>query len=139
VISENHTADWGNQQIVNHRSPMFRRSVDGFLRSPLLQERKAAAVRAIIVGAAQSAGYAVIDPAQDWEDIDPSIVSVAIRSETYELCIAHWCGFTTEINTDSIHVLGSIQAFFGGAAPVYTNLPAAIWESAARFGYPVGL
>ena len=139
VISKNHIADWGNQQIVNHRSPMFRWSVDGFLRSPLLEQRQATAVRAIIRAAGRDAGYAVIDPAHDWADIDPSVVSVAIRSRTYELCTAQWCGFTIDIDTDTIHVLGAVKAFFGGVAPVYTNLPEATWGSAERFGYPVGL
>lgn len=139
VIPKHDIADWGNQHIVDRRSPMFRWGVDGFLRAGLLEQRQMSAVRAIIVGAALNGGYAVIDPAHDWVDIDPSIVSVAIRSRTYELCTAHWCGFTTEIDTDTIHVLAAIRTFFGGAAPVYTNLPRATWESAAQFGYPVGL
>jgi len=139
VISQEHIADWSNQRIVDHRSPMFRWSVDGFLRSGVLEERQVSAVRAIIIAAAAHSGYAVIDPAQDWADIDPAIVSVAIRSQTYELCTATWGGFTTEIDTDSLDVLGAVRAFFGGAAPVYTNLRSATWEGAERFGYPVGL
>jgi GT2 family glycosyltransferase len=139
VVAATDIADWRNQRIVDHRSPMFHWAVDGFLRSGDLDDAKADAVRAIILGAAADNGYAVIDAVRDWEDIDPLVVTVAIRSEAYELCTAHWCGFTTEINTDDIGVLDAIQAFFGGAAPVSTNLRQAIWEGAERFGYPVGL
>lgn len=139
VVSSDDIADWSNQRIVDHRSPMFRWSVDGFLRSGLLEEQQLAAVRAIVVAAARDSGYAVIDPTRDWEDIDPAVVTVAIRSETYELATAHWYGFTTEIDTDTTDVLGAIRAFFGGAAPSYTNIREATWNGAARFGYPVGL
>lgn len=139
VVSGADIADWRNQRIVDHRSPMFRWGVDGFLRSGVLEEAKVAAVRAIVVGAAADNGYAVIDAFRDWEDPDPSVVSVAIRSEAHELCTAHWCGFTTEIHTDTIDVLGAIRSFFGDAEPVYTNLRGATWEGAERFGYPADL
>ena len=139
VVSDQEIADWGNQRIVEHRSPMFRWNVDSFMRSGVLEERQVTAVRVIVQAAARATGYAVIDPTRDWAEVDSSVVSVAIRSETYELCTAHWCGFTTEIDTDTGDVMGAIQAFFGGTAPVYTNLRDASWDGAARFGYPVGL
>lgn len=139
VVSETEIADWQNQKIVDHRSPMFRWGVDGFLRSGKLEEAQLRAVRAVVLAAATNAGYAVIDGFQDWRDIDESLVTVAIRSEAYELCTAHWCGFTTEIDTDTIDVLGAVSAFVAGAAPVYTNLRPATWENAGRFGYPIGL
>jgi len=139
VVVDDDIADWGNQRIVDHRSPQFRWSVDGFLRSGKLEDAQAAAVRALVLGAAAKSGYAVIDASHDWQDIDDAVVTVAIRSRTYELCTAHWCGFTTEIDTDTTDPLGAIRDFFGGAAPVYTNLRPATWEDASRFGYPVGL
>ena len=139
VVTESDIADWRNQRIVDHRSPMFRWGVDGFLRSGVLEEAKIRAVRALITAAAAEAGYAVIDAFHDWDNINPALVTVAIRSEADELCTAHWCGFTTEIETDTIDVLGAIRSFFGGATPSYTNLRSATWEGADRFGYPVGL
>lgn len=139
VVAKDDVADWGNQRIVNHRSPLFRWSVDGFLRSGVLEKAQVEAVRALILGAASWAGYAVIDASHDWDDVDDSVVTVAIRSSAYELCTAHWCGFTTEIDTDTNDVLGAIRAFFGGAAPIYTNLEPSTWEGAGRYGYPVGL
>ncbi|MGB4778674.1 glycosyltransferase family 2 protein [Microbacterium sp.] len=139
VVSGADIADWQNQQIVHHRSPIFRWGVDGFLRSGLLDEAKDEAVRALIVAAAEDKGYAVIDAYRDWQDIEADAVTVAIRSEAHAVCTAHWCGFTTEIDTDTIDVLGAIRSFFGNAEPIYTNLQAATWEGAERFGYPVGL
>jgi hypothetical protein len=139
VVTESDIADWRNQRLVEHRSPMFRWGVDGFLRSGLLEEAKITAVRALITAAAAECGYAVVDAFHDWEDVDPGIVTVVIRSEADELCTAHWRGFTTEIDTDTIDVLAAIRAFFGGVAPVYTNIRPATWEGADRFGYPVDL
>lgn len=139
VIAQSDIADWSNQHIVNHRSPMFRWSVDGFLRSHVLEEAQIAAVRASILAAAARSGYAVIDGASDWEDQDENVVTVAIRSQANEMCTATWCGFTVEIDTDTIDVLGAIRAFFGGAEPIYTNIAAATWEGAEEFGYPLGV
>lgn len=139
VVSQDDIADWSNQHIVNHRSPMFRWAVDGFLRSGVLEHAQIEAVSALVTSAAAASGYAVIDPTVDWTDQDPSVVMVAIRSQAYEMCTAHWCGFTVEIDTDSTDVLGAIRSFFAGADPVYTNIPEAIWEGAERFGYPVGV
>ena len=139
VISQSDIADWSNQHIVNHRSPMFRWSVDGFLRSGVLEKAQVRAVAALILAAAARGGYAVIDPTMDWDDQDPSVVTVAIRSQAYEMCTAHWNGFTVEIDTDSLDVLASIRNFFSGAEPVYTNIPAATWEGAEEFGYPLGV
>lgn len=139
VISQNDIADWSNQHIVNHRSPMFRWSVDAFLRSGVLETAQIRAVRALVVAAAVRGGYAVIDPTLDWVDQDPSVVTVSIRSQAYEMCMAHWNGFTVEIDTDSLDVLAAIRAFFAGAEPVYTNIPAATWEGAEEFGYPLGV
>lgn len=139
VVSGKDIADWQNQRIVDHRSPMFRWSVDGFLRSGDLEMASVAAVRALIVSAAANHGYAVVDAMRDWQDIDSEVVTVAIRSEAYELCTAHWCGFTIEIDTDTTDVLGAIRAFFGGAEHIYTNLRPPIWQGAGRFGYPASL
>lgn len=139
VVSQNDIADWSNQHIVNHRSPMFRWSVDGFLRSRALEDAQIAAVRAIVVAAAAKFGYSVIDGARDWNDLDPRVVSVAIRSEANEMCTATWSGFTVEIDTDTTDVLAAIRQFFGGADPVSTNIPSAIWEGAEEFGYPLGV
>jgi len=139
VVVKDDIADWRNQRIVDHRSPMFRWNVDAFLRSSALEDAQVAAVQAIIVAAAKRHGYAVIDAAHDWDDIDPLVVTVAIRSRAYEICTAHWCGFTIEIDTDGADVLGAVGNFFGGAEPVYTNLPSSIWEGAPEFGYPVSL
>ncbi|WP_295838907.1 glycosyltransferase [uncultured Microbacterium sp.] len=139
VVSQSDIADWSNQHIVNHRSPMFRWSVDGFLRSHVLEDAQIVAVRTLIEAAAQRWGYCVIDGARDWADLDEHVVSVAIRSQANELCTATWCGFTVEIDTDSIDVIGAIRDFFGGAEPVYTNIPGATWEGAERYGYPLSL
>lgn len=139
VISQSDIADWSNQHIVNHRSPMFRWSVDGFLRSGVLEQAQVRAVAALILAAASRGGYAVIDPTMDWDDQNPSVVTVAIRSQAYEMCTAHWNGFTVEIDTDSLDVFASIRNFFSGAEPVYTNIPAATWEGAEEFGYPLGV
>lgn len=139
VVVNNDIADWRNQRIVDHRSPMFRWNVDGFLRSGVLEPAQADAVQSIVLAAARRYGYAVIDADHDWDDLDPSVVTVAIRSRAYEMCTAHWCGFTTEIDTDSTDVLGAIGAFFGRRAAVYTNIPEATWRGADEFGYPVGL
>lgn len=139
VVIKDDIADWSNQRIVDHRSPLFRWSVDGFLRSGQLEQAQLMAVRALISRAASESGYAVIDASQDWQDVDEAVVAVAIRSGVYELCTAHWRGFTTEIDTDTTDPLGRIRQFFGGAEPVYTNLHSATWEGASRFGYPVGL
>lgn len=139
VVAQNHIADWSNQRIVNHRSPMFRWGVDGFLRSHTLEDAQIEAVRTLVASAAARWGYAVIDGTLDWEVLDEKIVSVAIRSEANEMCTATWCGFTVEIDTDMIDVLGAIRAFFGGQEPVYTNLPPAVWEDVEQFGYPLGI
>jgi len=139
VVSGHEIADWSNQRIVDHRSPMFRWNVDGFLRSGLLDERKHMAVQSIIRAAARVNGYAVLDPERDWADVDPSVVTVALRSKSYELCTAHWCGFTTDIDTDTPDVLGAVREFFDGAAPVRANIQPATWEGAAIYGYPTGL
>lgn len=139
VVSDHQIADWSNQRIVDHRSPMFRWNVDGFLRSGRLDECKHVAVRSIVRAAARAGGYAVLDPERDWTDLDPAVVTVALRSRTYESCTAHWCGFTTDIDTDAVDVLGAVRDFFDGAAPVYSNIPRAIWEGASPYGYPAGL
>ncbi|MCM3613801.1 glycosyltransferase [Microbacterium enclense] len=139
VVSQTDIADWSNQHIVNHRSPMFRWSVDGFLRSHVLEEAQIAAAQALVVAAASRWGYVVIDGTRDWEDADPKVVSVAIRSQANEMCTATWCGFTVEIDTDTIDVLGAIREYFGGAEPISTNIPAATWEGAEEFGYPLGV
>lgn len=136
IVSHTDVADWANQHIVEHRSPMFRWNVDGFLRSGRLEDAQVRAVGAIVRAAATRAGYALVDGAVDWDTVDADIVTVAIRSRAYELCTAHWCGFTTEINTDSADVLGDIRRFFDGADPVYTNIPAATWRVTAGSGYP---
>jgi len=139
VVSQSDIADWSNQHIVNHRSPMFRWSVDGFLRSHVLEEAQIAAARALLIAAAARWGYVVIDGARDWEDTDQKVVSVAIRSQANEMCTATWCGFTVEIDTDTVDVLGAIRDYFGGAEPISTNIPAATWEGAEEFGYPLGV
>lgn len=139
VVAQNEVADWSNQHIVNHRSPMFRWAVDGFLRSGVLEIAQVDAVAALVVAAAAAGGYGVVDPTVDWVDQDPGVVMVAIRSQAYEMCTAHWCGFTVEIDTDGPDVLGAIRDFFAGADPVYSNIPDAIWDGAAEFGYPVGV
>lgn len=139
VVAKSDTADWGNQRIVDHRTPMFRWAVDGFLRSGILENANHEAVRAMVRAAASTYGYALIDAAKDWQDADSTVVTVAIRSQAHEVCTAHWCGFTTDIDTDQVDVLGAITDFFGGAAPMYTNIEPAIWEGASEFGYPVGL
>lgn len=139
VVSQTQIADWTNQHIVEHRSPMFRWGVDGFLRSGILDEEKPKAVAAIVKQAAAVEGYALIDASRDWEDIDPAVVTVVIRSEAYEMCTAHWSGFTTEIETDTIGTTAAIARYFGGQRPIYTNIPEATWEGAEEFGYPVGL
>ena len=137
VVSQADIADWSNQRIVDHRSPMFQWAVDGFLRAADLENSRLAAVRAIVVAAAAKFGYAVIDAERDWETIDPNVVTVAIRSRQHELCTAHWLGFTTDIDTDSVHVLRAISTAFEGASPIYTNIRAATWEGASAFGYPI--
>lgn len=139
VVSQSDIADWSNQHIVNHRSPMFRWSVDGFLRSGILEDAQITAVSALVRTAAAEYGYSVIDATHDWVDGDPHSVTVAIRSEIYEMCTATWCGFTVEIDTDSTDVLGAIRAFFGGAEPLSSNIPPAIWKGAEEFGYPLAL
>lgn len=139
VVAQNDIADWSNQHIVNHRSPMFRWSVDGFLRSRVLEDAQITATRALVVAAAARYGYSVIDGARDWEDVDERIVSVAIRSQANEMCTATWSGFTVEIDTDTTDVLAAIRDFFGGAEPVSTNIPPATWEGAEEFGYPLGV
>ncbi len=139
LVSRTDIADWTNQHIVEHRSPMFRWDVDGFLRSGVLDDVKPEAVSAIIRRAAAHNGYVLLDGSRDWEDIDPSLVRVVIRSQTDEMCTAHWSGFTTEIDTDTGRTVAAVSAYFAGEAPVYTNIPAATWEGAAQFGYPAGL
>ena len=139
VVDSGSTADWGNQRIVNHRSPMFRWAVDGFLRSGVLENAQIEAVRALVVQAAVRYGYSIIDASVDWVDGAETAVTVAIRSEAYEMATATWCGFTTEIDTDDTDVLRSISLFFGGAEPVDTNLPPSIWVGAEDFGYPIEL
>ncbi|WP_295827982.1 glycosyltransferase [uncultured Microbacterium sp.] len=139
LVSQTDIADWTNQHIVEHRSPMFRWDVDGFLRSGVLEENKPAAVAAIIRRAAAQNGYVLLDASRDWVDVDPSLVTVTIRSQTDEMCTAHWSGFTTEVDTDTGHTKAAISAFFGGAEPTYTNIPPATWEESERFGYPVGI
>ncbi|MBN9178527.1 MAG: glycosyltransferase [Microbacterium sp.] len=139
IVSKDATADWGNQRIVNHRSPMFRWDVDGFLRSGTLEPAQIDAVRALVLAAASKYGYALIDASKDWVDPAETVVTVAIRSQAYEICTAHWCGFTTDIDTDGSDVVGAIVEFFGGVAPLYTNVRAATWQGASQFGYPVRL
>ncbi|MGN6127492.1 MAG: glycosyltransferase family 2 protein [Humibacter sp.] len=139
IVSHKDIADWTNQHIVEHRSPMFRWNVDGFLRSGSLESAQIRAVSSLVRAAASRAGYAVLDGGFDWEAVDDDVVTVAIRSAAYELCTAHWRGFTTEIDTDSCDVLGDIRAFFAGAEPISTNIRPARWEEAARFGYPVDI
>ena len=118
---------------------MFRWSVDGFLRSGVLEQAQIRAVAALVLEAAARGGYAIVDPTLDWIDQDPSVVTVAIRSQSYEMCTAHWNGFTVEIDTDTLDVIAAIRHFFAGAEPIYTNIPAATWEGAEEFGYPLGV
>lgn len=139
VVSQSDIADWTNQAIVEHRSPMFRWSVDAFMRSGVMDDARPEAVAAIIAHAAAVNGYALVNGASDWDDIDPKMVTVTTRSEVDEMCMAQWCGFTTEIDTDQIDVVGAVVAYFGGQRPVATNLRPSIWEGADTFGYPVGL
>lgn len=139
IVSHSDIADWANQGIVEHRSPMFHWNVDAFMRSGVMEEARPLAVSAIIQRAAAEHGYILIDGSSDWQDVDPLAVTVATRSEAYELCTAQWCGFTTEIDTDGIRVLDSVVAYFGGQRPLSTNIRSAIWEDADGFGYPVGL
>lgn len=138
VVSSSDIADWQNQRIVELRSPLFRWSVDGFVRSGVMDAAKAAAVRAIIRAEARR-GYSLVDASHDWQGVDPETVAVTIRSEVDELCTAHWCGFTTDIDTDTIDVIGAVRAFFDDAPILYSNVRPASWEGAARFGYPVDL
>ncbi|BDI21629.1 glycosyltransferase family 2 protein [Herbiconiux sp. L3-i23] len=137
VVLKNAIADWSNQRIVNHRSPMFHLSVDGFLRSGELEDAQIAAARALVIAGAAKSGYAVIDASRDWDDLAEDVVTVALRSGPHEICTAQWCGFVIDIDTDSTDVLERIRSFFGGAAPIYTNLADPTWEGSSRFGYPV--
>ncbi|WP_243226993.1 glycosyltransferase family 2 protein [Microbacterium sp. CIAB417] len=139
VVSGKEIADWRNQGIVDHRTPMFQWNVDGFLRSGELDHAKRRAVEAIVRHAAAERGYAVINSSRDWEDVDQGVVAVAIRSAEHELCTAHWCGFTADIDTDSVNVLGAVRRYFGDTSPVYTNISPAQWEGAGRYGYPLEL
>lgn len=139
VVSEAEIADWGNQRIVEHRSPMFRWAVDGFMRSGELEVAQVAAVRCVILAAATRNGYVLVDDARIWDDVEADIVTVAIRSEEHEMCTAHWCGFTTEIDTDTIDVVGAVMSFFGGMAPMDTNIRPAASGPVAQYGYPLAL
>lgn len=139
VVSRSDIADWTNQAIVEHRSPMFRWSVDAFMRSGVMDDARPEAVATIIRRAAAEHGYALINGSSDWQDIDPLAVAVMMRSEVDVMCTAHWCGFTTEIDTDSIGVVDTIVSYFDGQRPIATNIRPAIWEGADTLGYPIGL
>jgi GT2 family glycosyltransferase len=138
VVSSSDIADWQNQRIVELRSPLFRWSVDGFMRSGIMDDAKAEAVR-VIISAEARRGYALVDASHDWHDTHPEAVTVTLRSDADELCTAHWCGFTTDIDTDTVDVIGAVRAFFDDAPVIYSNVRQASWEGAARFGYPVDL
>jgi len=135
VVSGDEIANWANQRIVNHRSPMFRWNVDGFLASGAVEVAQSRAVTALVRSAADESGYSLITAARDWVDQSPEIVSVAIRSEVSEICTAHWYGFVAEIDTVSADVEGDIRRYFGGRNPVYSNIRPPVWDVAGA-AYP---
>ncbi len=61
VVSQSDIADWTNQAIVEHRSPMFRWSVDAFMRSGVMDDARPVAtnLRPAIWEGADTFGYPV--------------------------------------------------------------------------------
>lgn len=137
VVTKDQIADWGNQKIVDHRSPQFAPRVLSFLQSGVMDDVWPEALRSIVKGAAAAHGYAVVDATRDWQDPDSSVVLVALSSHEYAAYTAHWQGFTTDIEVDGFDVMGSISGFFANANPIYTNVRDAKVAGTPAFGYPL--
>jgi GT2 family glycosyltransferase len=116
LLDGGHTTVPANEAIIDMRYPTFRRTVETFANSGVLQRSWERALRAIVRHAAADHGY-VLDIS--WLHRPPTAGDEVVRcmlqpDGSAPLVSARWRGFTADIELDPADAVGSIRALLGG-------------------------